>query len=244
LARAKQTGRAEARRRHRQLAAPFDADADGELLEDEDDTRAPQPAKAAPARAIESRPASGRPSFMDSFRLAYHRPNLREDIATLPATLRSRGFLAGLAMVVAGGALWYVYPAYTGSLQVWQLLVVPGSALAPQLVAGFFAPRASYLLGALIGVVQPIVYLLVEGSPHVQEALVARGFTLPPGPVDQAAGAFFTSIAQGALFAAMAAWYRRFLAMSSARTSAARAAASKGSSRGTSKSQTRRTANR
>ena len=244
MARAKQTGRAEARRRYRLSTAPLDADADGELLEDDDAPEPQRPAKAPPARATEARPASGRPGFMDSFRLAYHRPNLREDIATLPTTLRSRGFLAGMALVFAGGVLWYVYPAYSGSLQVWQLLVVPGSALAPQLVAGFFAPRASYLLGALIGVVQPIVYLVVEGSPHVQEALVARGFTLPPGPVDQAAGAFFTSIAQGALFAAMAAWYRRFLAMSSARTSAARAAASKGSSRGSSKSQTRRTASR
>lgn len=243
MARAKQTGRAEARRRYRQSTAPLEADTEGELL---DDAPAPQrtAAKATPARVAEGRPTSGRPSFMDSFRLAYHRPNIREDLATLPSTIRSRGFLAAIAMVVGGGVLWYVYPMYSGTLTAWELLVLPGSALAPQLVAGFFAPRASYLLGLIVGILQPVVYIVVNSSARVQEAYIARGVDIPGITIDQIGLAFINSIAMGALFAAMAAWYRRFLAMSSQRTAAARASAAKSSSRSQSKPQTRRTASR
>jgi len=249
VARAKHTARAEARRRYRQSTAPLE-DLDGDPLDDAEEPEPVRPAakataaKGPAARPADSRQPAGRPSFMDSFRLAYHRPDIREDLATLPTTLRSRGFLAALAMVVAGGAVWYMYPVYSGSLTAWELLVLPGSALAPQLVAGFFAPRASYLLGLIVGIVQPIVYLIVNSSPRVQEAYLARGVDIPGITLDQVGLAFINSIVMGALFAAMAAWYRRFLAMSSQRTAAARAAAAKGSTRGASKPQARRTASR
>jgi hypothetical protein len=243
LARAKQTGRSEARRRYRQAMAPIETDGEGELLEPGDDAVAERPAaKAAPARPADNRPPSGRLGFGASFRLAYHPPNIREDLRTLPMTLRSRGFIAAVLMVIAGGALWYAYPVYSGSITAWELLVLPGSALAPQLVAGFFAPRASYLLGLFVGLVQPVVYLLVNSSPRVQEAYLARGVDIPGIAVDQVALAFFNSVLMGALFAAMAAWYRRFLALSSQRSSAtARAAAA---SRTPSKPSSRRTASR
>ena len=244
MARAKQTGRAEARRRYRQSATPNDAEGGDDALEVDD--RAPsgrQAVKPAPSRSTPERPPSGRLGFADSFRLAYHRPEIREDIRTLPATLRSRGFLAGVAMVIVGGVVWYLFPVYSGSLTAWELLVLPGSALAPQLVAGFFAPRASYLLGLVVGVVQPIVYLLVNSTPKVQEAYLARGVDIPGVSLNQVGLAFVNSIVMGALFAAMAAWYRRFLALSSQRTSAARAA-SRSSSRATTKPSTRRTASR
>ena len=163
MARAKQTGRSEARRRYRQSTAPIEADGEGELLEPGDDAEPERPsAKAAPARPADNRPPSGRLGFGASFRLAYHPPNIREDIRTLPTTLRSRGFLAAVLMVIVGGVVWFAYPVYSGSITAWELLVLPGSALAPQLVAGFFAPRASYLLGLVVGLVQPVVYLARE----------------------------------------------------------------------------------
>ena len=244
MARAKQTGRSEARRRYRQSTAPLDAEGEGELLEAAEDAEPERPtAKAAPARPADNRAPSGRVGFGASFRLAYHPPNIREDIRTLPRTLRSRGFIAGIAMVLGAGALWYAYPAYSGTFQVWQLLVLPGSALAPQLVAGFFAPRASYLLGLFIGLLQPLVYYLVDSIPHVRSASIAVG--IPSIPVDQFPVAFFNSVLMGALFAAMAAWYRRFLSFSSQRSSAAaRAAASRTSGKTPSKPSSRRTASR
>jgi hypothetical protein len=246
LARAKQTGRSEARRKYRQSMAP-EVDGEGELLEPGDDTE-PQrtSAKAAPARTADNRAPSGRLGFGASMRLAYHPPNIREDIQTLPRTLRSRGFLAAVLMVIVGGLVWYAYPVYSGSITAWELLVLPGSALAPQLVAGFFAPRASYLLGLVVGLVQPVVYLLVNSSPRVQEAYLLRGVNIPGITVDQVALAFFNSVLMGGLFAAMAAWYRRFLALSSQRSSAAAraAAASRSSGRTPSKPSSGRTGSR
>ena len=245
MARAKQTGRSEARRRYRQSMAPDDAGADSEALDFADEVEEQRkPAKPAPAKAPVDRPSTGRVGFLESFRRAYHPPNVREDLRTLPKTIRNRGFIAAVALVFIGGAIWYMYPVYTGSLQAWQLLVFPGSAFAPQLVAGFFAPRASYLLGFIVGILQPVVYIVVNSSARVQEAYIARGVDIPGITIDQIGLAFINSIAMGALFAAMAAWYRRFLAMSSQRTNAARAAAAKSSSRSQSKPQTRRTASR
>ena len=247
MARAKQTGRSEARRRYRQSMAPIDTDGESEVVEPGDDSERERPtAKAAPARPAADRQPSGRLGFGASFRLAYHPPNIREDIRTLPTTLRSRGFLAAVLMVIVGGVVWYLYPVYSGSITAWELLVLPGSALAPQLVAGFFAPRASYLLGLVVGLVQPVVYLLVNSSPRVQEAYLARGVDIPGITVDQVALAFFNSVLMGGLFAAMAAWYRRFLALSSQRSSAAAraAAASRTSGRTPQKPSSRRTASR
>ena len=62
MARAKQTGRSEARRRYRQSTAPLGADGDGELLEPEDEPER-RTAKAAPARPVDNRPPSGRVGF-------------------------------------------------------------------------------------------------------------------------------------------------------------------------------------
>ena len=242
MARAKQTGRSEARRRYRQSTAPLGADGDGELLEPEDEPER-RTAKAAPARPVDNRPPSGRVGFGAAFRLAYHPPNIREDLRTLPTTLRSRGFLAAVLMVIGGGVLWYAYPVYSGSITAWELLVLPGSALAPQLVAGFFAPRASYLLGFFVGLVQPVVYLAVNSSARVQEAYIARGVTAPGVTLEEVGLAFLNSLVMGSLFAAMAAWYRRFLALSSQRAGA-RSTPSKQSGRTPSKPTSRRTASR
>lgn len=246
MARAKQTGRSEARRRYRQSMAPIEADGEGELLEPGDDSEPERrTTKTAAPRPAADRPPSGRLGFGASFRLAYHPPNIREDIRTFPTTIRSRGFIAAVLMVIVGGLVWYVYPVYSGSITAWELLVLPGSALAPQLVAGFFAPRASYLLGLVVGLVQPVVYLLVNSSPRVQEAYLLRGVNVPGITVDQVALAFFNSVLMGGLFAAMAAWYRRFLSLSSQRSSAAaRAAAASRASRTQSKPSSRRTASR
>ena len=107
--------------------------------------------------------------------MAYHPARLREDLRALPEVLRSRAFLSGLALLLIGGAVWLLFPLRSGSILLWELLVVPGSALAPQLVGGFFAPRASYLIGFLLGVLQTTVFVLVSMSPTVVAAYDALG---------------------------------------------------------------------
>jgi hypothetical protein len=225
VARAKQTGRSEARRRYRQARVEPGADEGGELDFGE---RRPEagPGRAAARRGdADPRPPSGRLGFMAAFRLAYHPAHISEDVRALPSILRSRAFLGAVLLVLVGAVGAFAFWDYTGGRFAWELTVLPGSALAPQLVAGFFAPRASYLLGLIVGVIQGIaaVVFLSQlatrlGTPltgEQQSALISQAFL--SGPL------------MGALFASVAAWYRRFLALSSPRRPPAGRASAKGS---------------
>ena len=215
MARAKQTDRAEARRRYRQTTAQAPGDDDAELDFGE---RRPEATPARPAQAKRSEPQpAGRPGFTSAFRQSYRPPHIREDILALPSLVRTRGFLAAIGLVMVGAAVVLVFPNYTGSRFAWELLVWPGSALAPQLVAGFFAPRASYLLGLIVGIVQGIVFTI-----FLTQFASRLGTTLPTDQVGSLLSvSFLTGPISGALFAAAAAWYRRFLALSSPNRSGA-----------------------
>lgn len=218
MARAKQTRRAEARRRYRQANI-----ADGEPdLELDDDAAEPAPTRSAAKPA--PRPASNmpaRPSFMAAMRGAYHRANIREDLRHLQMLLRSRALMGGIILVLAGASAQLAFPGYTGSAFAWELLVLPGSALGPQLVAGFFAPRASYLLGFIVGIVQGVVFTV-----FVTQFASRLGTAMPTDQIGQLLTlSFVTGPISGTLFAAAAAWYRRFLSLSSPKRAAAAARA-------------------
>jgi len=225
VARAKQTDRAEARRRYRQTTTEVPGDDDAALDFGE---RRPEAKPARPAQAKKGEQPSGRPGFTAAFRQSYRPPHVREDILALPSLVRTRGFLAAIAMVLVGAAVVVAFPNYTGSRFAWELLVWPGSALAPQLVAGFFAPRASYLLGLLVGIVQGIVFTI-----FLTQFAERLGTALPADQIGSLLStSFLTGPISGALFAAAAAWYRRFLALSSpARSGAGRGAAKRASGR-------------
>jgi hypothetical protein len=238
VARAKQTARSEARRRYRQAAAQPDDEPGDELDAGE---QRPEPPQARSTSRQGDRPTqalSGRPGFLSAFRAAYHPAHIAEDLRLLPMLLRSRAFLAAIGLVLLGAIAAFAFPGYTGSAFAWELLVWPGSALAPQLVAGFFAPRASYILGFLVGLTQGIVFTI-----FLTMFATRLGTTLPP---DQVTNLLTTSFVSGpvlgTIFASAAAWYRRFLALSSPR----RAPANRGSSgRASAKgNQSRRTAGR
>jgi hypothetical protein len=220
VARAKQTDRAEARRRYRQTVSAEADEADGGSAELDYGERKPDAGSKAPTRPARTpdRTPTGRVGVLDSFRLAYHPVHIREDLRTVPELLRSRAFLGGAALLLAGGVAWLLFPVRSGSVLAWELLVVPGSALAPQLVGGFFAPRASYLIGFILGVLQTVVFVIVTISPPVVAAYEAiQPGSAPVLRADQVLSALVSSAVTGALFAAAAAWYRRFLSLSSPR---------------------------
>ena len=216
MARAKQTARSEARRKYRQAATQPPDEAADELDFGE---RRPEagPGRSSPRPG--DRPGqtpTGRPGFMSAFRGAYRPAHIREDLRALPMLLRSRALLAAIALVLAGAVAAFAFPGYTGSAFAWELLVLPGSALAPQLVAGFFAPRASYLLGLIVGLVQGVVF-----TTFLTQFAARLGTTLRPEDVSNLLTlSFVTGPISGTLFAAAAAWYRRFLALSSPRRGA------------------------
>ncbi len=199
MARAKSTDRSDARRRWRQTHV-------GEFEGPEDVSSEPTPGMKPAAEP----PA--RPSITAAFRNAYHRPNYREDIAALPRLLLTRGFLISVALVVGGVAAVAAAPNNQITTLVFQAMVVP-PAMAPIFIVGFFAPRASYLLGLIVAVVDVVAYAFFVYT-------VAPGVaTVPIDPAQQQQlvySALSVGPLSGIFFAAAAAWYRRFLSLSNA----------------------------
>jgi len=219
VARAKQTARAEARRRTRQtsraaeLAELESPDSDGS--EDADEGAASTPATRRGAATISSRGSGGsrevarRPgigSLFSSFGTAYRPPNVREDLRAFPLLLLSRGFLAAVALTILGAIGEILFPGYSGSNFLFQFLTYP-PALAPIFVAGFFAPRASYLLGLAVGIVDVLVLLVwaIALAPALGAA------ANPQAILGDLLPALLTNAVTGIVFGAGAAWYRRFL---------------------------------
>jgi len=212
VARAKHTARSEARRRYRQAVSQAPDSDTGELDSGVESGARPTRPAARPNDRPNQAPA-GRPGFMSAVRGAYHPAHIREDLAAAPKLLTSRALLAAIGLVLVGAVAAFAFPGYTGSAFAWELLVLPGSALAPQLVAGFFAPRASYVLGFVVGVVQGVVFTIFLTS--FADRL---GTTFPADQMTNLLTlSFVTGPISGTLFAAAAAWYRRFLALSSPR---------------------------
>jgi hypothetical protein len=111
-------------------------------------------------------------------------------------------------------------------------IVTPGIGAA--FIAGFLAPRASWLLGAIVGVVSAACYTFLGLGGYIPLAPNV------PQPVaqDVALAAFTIGPTLGAFFASAAAWYRRFLLLNNpnrgrARRSAAAARRPDGRSRTT-----------
>jgi hypothetical protein len=199
VARAKHTDRAEARRRYRQASRLTD-----DASPSPDEPGAPGSGRGP---AVKAQPQGG---LTWAFRAAYHPANVREDIALLPQLLRSRAFLASAGLVVVATVLVAFQPTGPLAAFAFQTFVLP-PAVAPIFVAGFFAPRASYLLGLIVSLLDLVAYAFLV-------SLVAPTLgTEAPNLGTLLGTAFLFGPPAGILFAAAAAWYRRFLALSSRR---------------------------
>jgi uncharacterized membrane protein len=222
LARAKNTDRAEARRRHReQTRAVEETPAAG--------------AAAATAEAVAPEPS---PSLGGALRTAFRFPDIRADLRILPGMLLHTKklwipFIAlGVAFVLAlmlaqtksstvilGGTLVSLEygrvlpPGIDNIVALFVQLTLPPTALFVFFVGGFLAPRASYLVGAVLGLVDGLLWSLL--------------FILAPGAQpDQPGRATNTSdylaiiliaVVVGTLAAGFASWYRNFLRQSQER---------------------------
>ncbi len=219
MARAKNTDRADARRRHRTAMAAAAAAEAGEEVGSEGD---PAPAVSAAAVPRDARPSgtsrtaaaapAQRPSITQAFRIALRPADVREDLRTAPATLRTTPTLWIAPLLVLAGAVFLLVPALRdsqfGSLAA-QLLVVP-PPLIPAFLAGMLAPRASWLWGLLVGVLAGIVFAIyVATAPSTGTAPVTD---------DLRTQAFLYALVISPLFGlatgAFAGFYRRFLRVS------------------------------
>ncbi|HEX5588661.1 MAG TPA: hypothetical protein VFX65_00030 [Candidatus Limnocylindrales bacterium] len=178
--------------------------------ESEAGAEAPAAAPARPQRA--SAASFERPSLTAAFRNAYRPAHVREDIAALPWLIRSRSFLVAVALVIGGTIAVAVAPTNVIGSLMFQALVVP-PAMAPIFIVGFFAKRASYLLGLIVSLVDVAAYAVFIYA-------IAPGLSSDPIDPAQQQGLVFSALSVGPLsgifFAASAAWYRRFLALSNA----------------------------
>jgi len=214
LARAKNTDRAEARRRHRELTRV------DEPQDEEFDTIDVTPPQSAGLRGM--------------FRM----PNIREDLRAFPGMLAHSpklwipfGMLA-LAFVLAmllsqattqpdGTITGSIFPSGVESLvSLYVQLTLPPTALFVFFIGGFLAPRASYLVGALLGLVDGILWsLLFLLSPGAQPD--APGRLVQPSDV---VAIILVAVFVGILAASFASWYRNFLRSSQERARQNRAA--------------------
>lgn len=201
MARAKQTTRAEARRRYRQTIAQDPLGGDGSV--DGDGTAPPARPSASSTRS--NAQAAPAPGLIGAFRGAYRQANYREDLAALPQLLQGRWFLISLGIVAIGFAGAIAVPT-TLTLFLFQTVTLP-PAIIPIFLVGFTAPRASYLLGLVVGIVDVALYSVYLA--------VVGGSGLPLG--DYVLSGLAIGLPASVLFASGAAWYRRFLALSSGR---------------------------
>ena len=211
MARAKRTGRADARRRNREMARTG-------TQADEADLDAPAGA-AATARTM--RPQ--RPGIRAAFRESFRPLDVRGDVLAIPWLLRHRSVLVPAGLTLASSALFLALgpagspdpSATTGGtrdLPIEQILVtflaqyfVSTPPVGAVFLAGFLAPRAGWLTGLIAGLVAAICLT----------ALIIVGNSSGALTNDEVAGfafvAFTLSPSAGVVFGGAAAWYRRFL---------------------------------
>lgn len=191
MARAKNTSRAEARRRAR--AAERE---EREFVE-----------PGEPEQSTEQPEERQRPSF-------FNPPRFREDLRLLPQILTSRRLLIvpplmlllGFALTLLGGQL---ADEVAGIAELYVQLFFLPPALLTFFLAGFIAPRASYLVGAILGVFSGVLWAIII---FVGQTAAAAPVTDPDADVLAVTSyLFLLNVGYGTFAAAFAAWYRDFL---------------------------------
>lgn len=175
MARAKRTDRAEARRRYRaQLAAEG-----AEELDPADDAEPAAvvrgPVRTTPRAAAATPPAPQRPGIGNAFRAAFRPANLREDIAALPQLVRHRSVWLPALITIGTTAVFLMTGGQDAiSLILAQYFIAP-PPIGAIFLAGFLAPRASYLTGGFAGLVGAICFAILVTTS-------ASGAVGTPGP--------------------------------------------------------------
>lgn len=220
MARAKRTDRAEARRRHRSEQALAGVD--------EADLDAPEVETATPARPAPGPTTTARRGFTTAFREAFHPLDIRSDLRALPSLVRHRALWVPVLLTIVSAWLFIaVRPGQTLATAqcgldrpgeclpvlatfLYQYFIVT-PAIGGVFIAGFMAPRASWLLGLIVGLVAATAYSFLVLSGYIG---LAPDTETQPLAQDVVLASYVMSPIVGAFFASTAAWYRRFLYLS------------------------------
>ena len=205
--RAKDTSRIEARRRHREE----------------------QRASAEPGMTIDApgaTAAAATAGAAGAARSGFALPNIREDIAALPQVFRKPlvwapfGVLL-LAFLVEAARQADALPEgqFNDIGVMFVSFTLPPTSLFVFFIGGFVAPRASYLVGALLGAFDAllITILVLTGQTDLEGTGVSE-------MASELLPLWGIAISVGILAAGFAAWYKRFLKSSQERAKANREA--------------------
>jgi hypothetical protein len=142
-------------------------------------------------------------------------PNIREDLRQLPGMVRSKPilflplvlFLVGLGIFLALPGL---SPEIAGIAGYYIQFFFAPPALFTFFIAGFFAPRASYMIGFIYGVLAAVIWsiAILAVGVQVDPTTPAPAVVDPPMVI---LNMLVLGILYGTLAAALASWYREFL---------------------------------
>lgn len=221
MARAKRTDRAEARRRYRaslsEEATPLESE---EEIESGTVATSDRSAAGGTRSRREATPEAppARTSIVGAFRASFRPVDLRADLLGLPRLLIHRSVWLPVLLTIGSAVAYAAFtplvpadaaaaPSTTGLIAglAFQYFVVP-PPVASIFLAGFMAPRASYLTGGIVGLVGGIAF-----------SLMLLGRIGPAAQLDEATmnqvatSALITSPVGGIFFGGAAGWYKRFL---------------------------------
>ncbi len=233
MARAKRTERAEARRRFRALLAEQEGlAAEAESAEGEGEE------EGAPPRARGEKP--GRPrdplqpdyvapkkvGFFGAVKAAYRPVHYRDDLRLIwPLITRTHAIwpvavltLAALAITIprVSGATYESLQSDSAVQIVVTYVLYPYLPMLPAMIAGFMAPRATWLAGMIACTITTIGFMVLmvvsAGSVSRQNAAGNPGISAAD-VILVTIEMLWIALPLGALLAALTGWYKRFLAL-------------------------------
>ncbi len=207
MARAKRTTRAEARRRYRAEHGLLD---DASIGDETEDAGASPSARPGATRSATDQP--GRIGIFNAARLAFRPLDAPGDLRALPRLVTNKALWLPIVLTIGAAVLTGVNRGTDVVSQFAFQYFVVTPAIGGVFIAGFLAPRASWLLGVIVGLVSAACYTVL-GYNGVLPAGFAEVFAAEPNAAVVSSVVF--SPIMGALFASAAAWYRRFLQLSS-----------------------------
>jgi hypothetical protein len=210
VARAKRTGRAEARRRYHQAMVAELGAAEG--LPAPDVPTVPEAARPGRARQPAApAPTAPAPSIVGAFRTAIQPANIRSDLAAFPSiVLRSKAVWIPVGLSIASAVAFVATAAQANVIAVLMFnAFVQPPPMATSFLGGILAPRAAWLVGGVTGFIAGLIYAgLVMVYPIPDTPGIAD-----PGAL-RAEAALFALVSSpllGVAVGAFAGFYRRFL---------------------------------
>jgi hypothetical protein len=218
VARAKRTDRAEARRQYRAyLAAQAEAQAAAEAEEvPAEDPGAP--ARPTRARDVEIAYKPGeRVGIVAAIRAAFRTPHYVDDLRNIgPLVVGTKAIWPVAAICLISAAV--AYPRINSQTVVandpilsviFQFVLYP-LPLLPPMMAGFLAPRSTWLAGALAALISTVTLIALVSATQFK---IEGSTTSITGANVLGITASWLSVALpfGALIGAVSGWYKRFL---------------------------------